>query len=154
MDVSLYEDALFRRMMFWAGFCILLGLAFTVGIWWNYCSSTDAHHETSSKDAWETKFLHYLTYVLCVGGLIGSIALSINTISKCSYDIKHQAYIIWEGDFIVCQDGPGKSRWYLPDEDGIKLEGNDLSEGEYNGRIIYGARSKVVLDFCIEEIED
>ena len=139
--------------MFWAGFYILLSLAFAVGIWWNYLNSTDAHHEKTSKDTLENKFLHYFTYVLCIGGLIGSIILSVNTVSKCSYDVKHHAYIVWEGDFVVCQDGPGKSRWYLPDEEGIKLEGDDLSDGKYTGQIIYGEKSKVVLDFCVENVE-
>lgn len=149
MDFSVYEAQLSKRMLLYGILClIVLGVCLFI-VLCNYHTSTGRRADRPS--TFEDQFTNWFMYILAIGGIIGSIVLGTTIIRECSYDIRNEAYIAWEGDIIVYRDGPSKSRWYIPNEDGIKLEGSGLNEGTYTGKIVYAEKSKIVLDYIVEE---
>ena len=147
MDFSLYEEQLNKRMLSYGILCLIVAGVCAFFVLWNYHMSTGK--KADNPGILETQLINCIIYILGIGGIIGSMVLGATTIWECSYDIKNEAYIVWEGDITVYRDGPSKSRWYIPDEDGIKLEGDELDEGKYTGKITYGEKTKVVLDYSI-----
>lgn len=151
MDYAMYEAILTRRMWLYGGICAL----FTVGLL--ACLFLMAHigsrksKDASSRQRIEDKITQWTMYILVVAGLVVCIWLGSSTVWECSEDIKNQSYIVWEGDITVIQDGPTKSRWYLPDEAGIQLGGDGLSEGRYTGKVVYAENSRIVLEYWVDD---
>lgn len=150
MNFSLYEQMLTRTIIIaslWAIFATIMSI---IGIIWYYRQSKETAEIEEAEEAAKLTFTTYLVYILGAIIIIGSVTLGTITISERVYDIKNKAYIVWDGDFTVSDLGSHRSWWYLPDENGIKLEGDYLAEGKYTGRVIYGERSKVVLEYRID----
>lgn len=148
MNFSVYEAQLNKRILLYGILCLIVVVVCLFVVLSNYHTSTG---KRADKTTFEEQFTNWFIYILGIGGIIVSMVLGSTIIWECSYDINNEAYIAWEGDITVCRDGPSKSRWYIPNEDGIKLEGSGLDEGKYTGKIIYGEKSKIVLDYIVEE---
>lgn len=144
MDFSMYEAQLTRRMWLYGIFCAVFAVGFII------CIFVLLHNASSKteKDL-EEKAYNWILLALGFAGLVGCLLLGGTTVWECKYDIDNQAYIVWEGDFFVYQDGPTKSRWYLSDDEETKLEGVDLGEGRYTGKVIYAEISRIVLEYNI-----
>ena len=149
MDFSVYEAQLTRRMLLYGILCLILVGACVVVILWNYHMSTGKRF--NKLEALETRLTRWMIYIVGICGIVGSIVLGARITWECSYDIKNKAYTVWEGDITVRRDGPTKSWWYIPDECGVKLEGDGLDEGKYTGKVIYGEKTKLVLDYTTED---
>ena len=150
MDISVYESQLCRRMWLYGTLCALLIILFLVCLFFVHRNAPD-NPKNSPKDLIEKRIYQWMMYILCILGMAGCLFFGGSTVWKCSEDINNQSYIIWEGDITVIQDGPTKSRWYLPDEEGIKLEGEGLGEGVYTGKVVYAENSRVVLEYWIDD---
>ena len=154
MDFIAYETQLTRRVVLYGAFSALLAIMFIVCLFYVAHSPYFKADSDNPRDNRETKVTKWTLYILGLGGVVGCLVLGISTAWKCTYDINNQAYIVWQGDFSVYQDGPTKSRWYLPDDNGIKLEGDGLEEGQYTGRIVYSEKAKIVLDYTVDEYSE
>lgn len=150
MDFSVYEAQLTKRMLLFGISCALLAVVFIICLFFVWHSSFCKSKSNCPKEIIEAKLTQWILCIFCVAGIIGCILLGGSTAWKCLYDINNQAYLVWEGNISVYQDGPTKSRWYLPDEGGIKLEGAGLDEGKYTGTVVYSVKTKIVLEYCID----
>ena len=85
-----------------------------------------------------------------------SLTMGSVIVARCNYDIKHQAYIVYEGEFTFMDAGKGGDWIFIPDRSGVKLdvEKGDwrlINDGVYSGTVIYAERSKVVVDCVVDE---
>ena len=76
---------------------------------------------------------------------------SVTTVYQTAYDINHQAYITYEGTFDVKSGKNVDFLTFTHGEDTLTLqwEGNDLTSGTYNGRILFAEKSGVVLQVWV-----
>lgn len=94
----------------------------------------------------------FIPLALCLFSLtMGSVI-----VARCNYDIKHQAYIVYEGEFTFMDAGKGGDLIFIPDRSGIRLEVEKgdwrlINDGVYSGTVIYAERSKVVVDCIVDE---
>ena len=95
--------------------------------------------------------LDFIPLAWCLFSLImGSVI-----VARCNYDIKHQAYIVYEGEFTFMNAGKSGDWIFIPDRSGVKLdvEKGDwrlINDGVYSGTVIYAERSKVVVDCIVD----
>ena len=85
-----------------------------------------------------------------------SLTMGSVIVARCNYDIKHQAYIVYEGEFTFMNAGKSGDWIFIPDRSGVKLdvEKGDwrlINDGVYSGTVIYAERSKVVVDCIVDE---
>ena len=151
MDIAMYEQILMRRIVLFSILCIVVIIVSVGAILWNRHDSKCAKKTDETDKAPGLEFTTYFIYFLCVGIILGSVVLGTITVSECVYDIKNKAYVVWNGEFTVGGKSSGNSIWYLPDEKGIKLEGDNLAKGQYTGMVIYGEKSIIVLEYDIAE---
>lgn len=105
----------------------------------------------------EKEVLWFIIGIVCLGVFIGNIILIRNATNAALYDIENKAYIVWEGDFVVdSYKSSGNSILCIPDEKGIKLEMDayTLRGGKYSGKVIYGEKTKYVLEIQVDEVTD
>jgi hypothetical protein len=94
----------------------------------------------------------FIPLALCLFSLtMGSVI-----VARCNYDIKHQAYIVYEGEFTFMDAGKGGDLIFIPDRSGVKLDVGKgdrrlINDGVYSGTVIYAERSKVVVDCIVDE---
>lgn len=143
MNYSAYEQELTRLMIVYAVEFGALVIALAL-IFWRRTRKIWKSEETGAQNQKQKmRFGDYLCLIL----MVSSLMLGLNTIWKYQHDIQNQAYIAWEGTFTV-EDGGRVSYWYLPDKSGVELQGDTaLPEGRYNGTVIYGEKTKIVLDY-------
>lgn len=141
MNYSVFEKILTNRVI---GYGFISTIAFLVGL---------IGVIYSFKNMREEKVEFYTVNFLCIGLIIGSFVFFNACASELMYDIKNQAYIVWNGEFTVDKhQSSGDVFIYIPDENGIKLESGDWPEaGKHTGTVIYGEKSKVVLDIKIND---
>ena len=151
MDYSMYEAILTRRMWLYGGICVLFAIGLLVCLLLIAHTGSYKSTDCSPRRRLEERIAQWTMYVLVFAGLVVCIWLGGSTVWKCSKDIKHQSYIVWEGEFTVIQDGPTKSIWYLPDETGVKLEGEALCKGRYSGTVVYAEHSGLILEYHFTE---
>lgn len=151
MDYTQYEEILTNHMLvFGIDFaviaCILITTLFvrTKDLW---------QRKKDSSEATEKRNLQLRDYA-CVLLLCVSVFLCARHIWKCNYDIQNKAYIVWSGEFTVINSG--RSCYiYLPNENGVQVEVFDMYEdGVYNGTVIYGEKTIVVVDCAVETIQE
>ena len=85
-----------------------------------------------------------------------SLTMGSVIVARCNYDIKHQAYIVYEGEFTFMDAGKGGDWIFIPDRSGVKLDVGKgdwrlTDDGVYTGTVIYAERSKVVVDCIVDE---
>lgn len=150
MDYTQYEEVLTHHMLvFGIDFaviaCILVITLFvrTKDLW---------QRKKDSSESTEKRKLQFRDYA-CVLLLFVSVFLCAKHIWKCNYDIQNKAYIVWSGEFTVINSG--RSCYiYLPNENGVQVEVFDMYEdGVYNGTVVYGEKTKVVVDCTVETIQ-
>lgn len=102
---------------------------------------------------WRRKMdmLDFIPLAMC---LVCIIAGSVS-VWRYNYDIKNQAYIVYEGKFTFMPTGSGDII-FIPDRSGVKLEiakgdWRLINDGVYSGTVIYSERSKVVVDCSVAE---
>ena len=143
MNFPLYEDVLTYRMVFSGvafGLCICFLLIILL---------------FQTKDIWSKKRQHTnrrlrLRDYFCILLIIFSLVLGSKYVFECHYDMQNKAYLVWEGNFTIVKSGKS---WfcYIPDRDGIRLDVIDsLPEGSFTGRVVYGEKSKVLLECHID----
>ncbi len=151
MDYSMYEAILTRRMWLYGIICAIFAIGLLICLFLNAHTGSGNSKSSSPRKRIEDKIIQWVLYILGVTGLVVCIGLGSSTVWKCTEDIKNQSYNVWEGDITVITHGPTGGIWYLPDEGGIKLEGEGLGEGKYSGKVIYAENSGVVLEYWIED---
>ena len=147
MNYSAYEQELTRLMIVYAVEFGALVIALAL-IFWRRTRKIWKSEETGAQNQKQKmRFGDYLCLIL----MVSSLMLGLNTIWKYRYDIQNQAYIVWDGSFTV-EDAGRESYWYLPDRSGVELQGDiSLPEGSYNGMVTYGEKTKVVLDYSVDD---
>ena len=103
---------------------------------------------------WRRKMdiLDFIPLAMCLACIIAGSVI----VSRCNYDIKHQAYMVYEGGFTFMDAGKGGDLIFIPDRSGIRLEVEKgdwrlINDGVYSGTVIYSERSKVVVDCVVDE---
>jgi len=79
-----------------------------------------------------------------------SVMLMIGTVYASNYDIKNQAYLVYEGEFEIVNTKSGANVFITPRKI-IQLEwlewGNcDVDDGFYNGKILYSEKTRIVFE--------
>ena len=137
MDYSAYEKAITCRMTY---FIIIGAVVFIGGI---ICIIYMCRNIRSEK----IKFSILLA--LACFAVVGSGILTGDVVYSSVYDIKNQAYCTYEGQFRVDTDvetRSGTCTLYLGDGTKLETDAYILSAGEHEGRVVYGLKTKIVLD--------
>lgn len=102
---------------------------------------------------WRRKMdiLDFIPLAMC---LVCIIAGSVS-VWRYNYDIKNQAYVVYEGTFTFKNSGKVDTI-FIPDRNGLKLDigkGDErlIDDGIYSGTVVYSERSKVVVDCIVDE---
>ncbi len=145
MDHSAYEKAIEGRMAY---FIIIGAVVFIVGIISIIYMCRNMRGE---------KIYFAVLLTLACFAVVGSAVLVGSVVYSSLYDINNQAFVIYEGQFKVDTDvetRSGTCSLYL--EDGTKLETDAylLSAGIHEGRIVYGLKTKIVLDVETDDAEN
>ncbi len=145
MDLALYENIIMKRLAYFVTIGILV-----------ICLAVFAMIYVIKKMRQQDKALFFALIILCIALIIGSIILIGKVLFESIYDVSNQAYVVWDGEFIVGTDVENRSgtcSLYLPDENGIKLETDayELKSGKYIGQVIYGEKTKIVLEIKTED---
>ncbi len=78
----------------------------------------------------------------------------VTLVYQTTYDVNHQAYIVYEGTFEV--DNKKNADWLTFTHNGETLtlcwEGNDLSDGKYDGKILYGEKTGIILQVWVYDL--
>lgn len=148
MDYAQYEELLRSRMLIsgWVFGILAVGLAVIF-----LCATIKLLRKPKR---WRRKMdiLDFIPLAWCLFSLtMGSVI-----VARCNYDIKHQAYIVYEGEFTFMDAGKGGDLIFIPDRSGIRLEIEKgdwrlINDGVYSGTVIYAERSKVVVDCIVDE---
>lgn len=92
----------------------------------------------------------YTLLSLCVIVIVGDCILCGNVVYSSLYDIKNQAYIVYDGVFSIGKyvEDDWNCSLILNDEKKTKLEIDAyiLESGEYTGKVVYGEKTKIVFD--------
>ena len=148
MDYAQYEELLRSRMLIsgWVFGILAVGLAVIF-----LCATIKLLRKPKR---WRRKMdiFDFIPLAWCLFSLtMGSVI-----VARCNYDIKHQAYIVYEGEFTFMNAGKSGDLIFIPDRSGIRLdvEKGDwrlINDGVYSGTVIYAERSKVVVDCIVDE---
>ena len=148
MDYVQYEELLRSRMLIcgWVFGILAVGLAVIF-----LCVTIKLLRKPKR---WRRKMdiFDLIPLALCLFSLtMGSVI-----VARCNYDIKHQAYIVYEGEFTFMDAGKGGDLIFIPDRSGIRLEVEKgdwrlINDGIYSGTVVYSERSKVVVDCIVDE---
>lgn len=148
MDYVQYEELLRPRMLIngWIFGILAVGLAVIF-----LCATIKLLRKPKR---WRRKMdiFDFIPLAWCLFSLtMGSVI-----VARCNYDIKHQAYIVYEGEFTFMNAGKSGDWIFIPDRSGVKLdvEKGDwrlINDGVYSGTVIYAERSKAVVDCIVDE---
>ena len=148
MDYAQYEELLRSRMLIFGWSFGILAVVLAVIF---LCATIKLLRKPKR---WRRKMdiLDFIPLALCLACFIAGSVI----VSRCNYDIKHQAYFVYEGEFTFMDAGKGGDLIFIPDRSGIRLdvEKGDwrlINDGVYNGTVIYSERSKVVVDCVVDE---
>ena len=76
---------------------------------------------------------------------------SVTSVYETTYDINHQSYITYEGTFEV--ESRKNADWLTFTHSGelltLEWEGDDLSSGTYNGKIIFAEKTGIILEVWV-----
>ena len=79
------------------------------------------------------------------------LSKSVTSVYETNYDINHQAYISYEGVFEV--KSKKNADWLTFTHSGetltLEWEGDDLSSGTYEGKIIYAEKTGIILEVWV-----
>ena len=148
MDYAQYEELLRSRMLINGWIFGILAVVLAVIF---LCSTIKLLRKPKR---WRRKMdiFDFIPLAWCLFSLtMGSVI-----VARCNYDIKHQAYIVYEGEFTFMNAGKSGDWIFIPDRSGVKLdvEKGDwrlINDGVYSGTVIYAERSKVVVDCIVDE---
>ena len=148
MDYAQYEELLRSRMLINGWIFGILAVVLAVIF---LCSTIKLLRKPKR---WRRKMdiFDFIPLAWCLFSLtMGSVI-----VARCNYDIKHQAYIVYEGEFTFMNAGKGGDLIFIPDRSGIRLEVEKgdwrlINDGVYSGTVIYAERSKVVVDCIVDE---
>ena len=148
MDYAQYEELLRSRMLINGWIFGILAVVLAVIF---LCSTIKLLRKPKR---WRRKMdiFDFIPLAWCLFSLtMGSVI-----VARCNYDIKHQAYIVYEGEFTFMDAGKGGDLIFIPDRSGIRLdvEKGDwrlINDGVYSGTVIYAERSKAVVDCIVDE---
>ena len=148
MDYAQYEELLRSRMLIFGWSFGILAVVLAVIF---LCATIKLLRKPKR---WRRKMdiLDFIPLAWCLFSLtMGSVI-----VARCNYDIKHQAYIVYEGEFTFMDAGKGGDLIFIPDRSGIRLEIEKgdwrlINDGVYSGTVIYAERSKVVVDCVVDE---
>lgn len=137
MDFSAYEHIITKRLIY---FCVFgfIALALSI-ICIIYLFKTMRNQKVCF---WILSFLSCLV-------IIGSVILTGNVAAASIHDITKQAYITNEGEFEIDNDvdtRSGTCSLILSDGTRLETDAYDFSTGVYVGRVVYGEKTKVVLE--------
>ena len=148
MDYAQYEELLRSRMLIFGWSFGILAVVLAVIF---LCATIKLLRKPKR---WRRKMdiLDFIPLAMCLACIIAGSVI----VSHCNYDIKHQAYIVYEGEFTFMDAGKGGDLIFIPDRSGIRLdvEKGDwrlINDGVYSGTVIYSERSKVVVDCVVDE---
>ena len=146
MNFQLFEKILLKRAIYFSIICVIILIISILALKYIF------------KNMQQEKVLFYILNILCIIAAVGSLVLGGRTIYSSIYDIKNKAYINYCGNFIISNDVENRSgtcSLYLPDKNGLHLETDAylIDSGEYVGVIIYGEKTKVVLDVETNNIQ-
>lgn len=142
MDYSFFEKIIMKRTCFFLIICSVILLVSFFAIRYIFLKMR------------KEKAMFFALLSLCAIAIIGSVVLSSSVVYSAAYDIKNQAYIIYDGAFSVDKyvEGNGNCTLILFDKKSTKLETDAyvLEAGKHTGKVIYGEKTKIVLS--IQEI--
>ena len=144
MDFSLYEKIIFKQTLS----SLIIGLVVLILAVFSLIYIF--------KNMRDEKLYFCLLCILCIIAIVGTIVLGGHTIYAAVYDVKNQAYVSYQGNFIFDDDidsRNGVCSLYIPDKSGLLLETEAylLEAGKYTGEVVYGEKTKVTLRITIEE---
>ncbi len=146
MDYSAYDQILTQQLVVYV---IVSGLLLIVGLG---CIIYIVKNRSDMKT-----YEFVLLLVLICGSVIGAVIWGGNSATDIAYDIKNQAYIVSEGAFTVIEDEATPSKrlsLILSDGTRFEIDRYIYNTGEYTGRVVYGEKTRCVLDVQLMDVED
>ena len=149
MDYAIYENTLSKRILTIGVLSAIFAVAFMV----IFLVQVIKRRKKEKMNKWAKKYKLMFGELICLAMTIFCLAIGGKYVLPYSYDLHNKAYLKWEGDFTIVHHGKNHSFVYIPDENGIKLDGGrSLPEGMYSGMIVYGQHSRIVLEYCIDGV--
>ena len=139
MDYSKYDRILYQDLAVWIGVGVLI-----IAI---CCVSLVCLFKNMPKK----KYVGWILFILIVALMIGTPALIIPDATDTISDIKNQAYVKYEGEFMVVYDQQTPSRAcsiVLPDGRRFNTSVYMRDEGTYRGYVIYAEKTNKLI--CYE----
>lgn len=153
---SLFTDYV---LLFFALLAIIGMVVFA--LWWRHCEKKDALKQQNSNSSPESKIdkkIYVISAILILAVTIGAVSSVVDSIIKTSHDIKNQAYVFVDENFIVSETewwGRWNDTTYTIEfeKNGVKtkihpnLKFWDLPPGEYHDTIfVYSLESEIILE--------
>ena len=143
-DFSQYEAVIKRNSTVTIVLCAVLLLISCIGIFLIKKYAKDAE----TKD---DRICNRIFLVLAIACVIMSVVFIVNTVYATNYDIKNQAYLVYEGEFEIVRTKSGANVFLAPKNMFKWLEWSNsyVEDGIYNGKIIYSEKTKIVFQLEI-----
>lgn len=142
MDYSLYENIITKKLIYYSTLSVIAMIFSIVCLIYLVKKMRD-----------EKALFCFLMILLCFS-IVGSVVLGGKTIYSSIYDIKNQAYICYEGEFLIDTDVEtrnGTCTTRLGDGTKLETDAYQYLAGTYTGKVIYGEKTKIVLDIQPDE---
>lgn len=144
MDYSSFEKIIMKRACCFAIICSVVLIVSLLAICYIF------------KRIKGDKPMFFALLSLCVLTTVGSCVLGGNVVYSSAHDINNQAYIVYEGVFKVERDlevvsGTCTMIFHDKEKTSLEMDAYVLDPGEYTGKIIYGEKTKIVLDVQVTQ---
>ena len=134
-----YDKILTRSCMMMLGICILV--IAIISIAYPFVKKADMDNRKKQK----------YSALICLLFVLGAVIIGGYTSYKTISDIKNQDYIVYNGSFVSDKDGTGKV--YIVDSSGKKMTlsvaSYTIPYGTHDGKIVYGRKTRIVVDYQI-----
>lgn len=143
MDYAAYDQALLGQMWFYIVLG-LLGAALCVGL---LVFAKKERKIEGKKD----KTLSLLSVAAAILFALLFLGKGATTVYQTAYDVNHRAYITYESTFEVDTRKNGAYLTFTHNGETQRLfwEAEDLSDGLYDGKILYAEKTEIVLQVWV-----
>ena len=129
---------------------VLVAILFVVAIIGAFMFRKAEEHERRSD-----RIGRLIVFVFCILTACGAACFFFATVYARNYDINNQAYVTYEGEFMVVSN-KSKTNVFIYTPRRIRLTdlNCDLEEGTYTGRIVYSEKTRIVFEMTVDDEPD
>ena len=130
---------------------VIVAILFVVAIIGAFMFRKTEEHERRSD-----RIARLIVFVFCILTACGAAGFFFATAYARKYDINNQAYVTYEGEFMVAFVNASQANVFIYTPRRIRLTdlNCDLEEGTYTGRIVYSEKTRIVFEMTVYDEPD